>query len=212
MKKHSIQINGKKYPVAIVTSISLFIILFVLAISCIVLNFQNRSLAFKFGLFYCGWVIWTLAEYILHRFLEHDVYSTVNLKRYHRHHHRNPGKLKVTGLHRSLMLVMLIVLYCLSFYSYGYVAFLTGIFSGFSFFCFIHYFLHKPIAAQVFPRLFKMHLYHHTKYPNLCFGVTTYFWDHVFKTIPVSEARISSSIKRFYYSGTAEKDILIAKK
>lgn len=192
--------KSKKFPLAVVTSTSLFVILFSLAIVSLVVYPQNGSVEFKFGMFCYGWLLWTLSEYFIHRFWEHKGSLSVNLKKNHSHHHRNPGNLRVRAVDRTLMLLISITLIVVSFYLNSYWAFVTGIFTGFSFFCFMHYFLHKPLAKKVLPRLLELHQYHHTKFPNLCFGVSTYFWDRVFNTMPKKEVEISARVKTFYFS------------
>jgi sterol desaturase/sphingolipid hydroxylase (fatty acid hydroxylase superfamily) len=73
----------------------------------------------------------------------------------------------------------------------------------------VHWFLHQRMSIQAFPMLVKHHIWHHCKYPNKCFGVTSTFWDHLFKSLPSEYKVMPNSIIEFYFKheGLNEKEI-----
>jgi len=199
MKTYSFHYNKIKYPAAIITSNALFILLVSGSLYYLYGIQSSANALLKTAIFFQGWVIWTLAEYIIHRFWEHDAYAKPNLKSYHHHHHRNPGKIKVTGRERLLMFVTAIIFTYISFIASPYLIIIAGFYSGFALFCFIHYFLHKQLSAIVFPHMYKMHIYHHTKFPRHCFGVTTCLWDYIFNSMPPAKIFIANRAVSFYH-------------
>lgn len=136
-----------------------------------------------------GWVVcalsglfaWTLAEYVLHRYLYHEVESPLRVG--HELHHEEPKSL--LGVPWWVTTVAIVGLY------YGAAMFLnpaaTGVVMGFAWlgyigYCFMHHsFHHFTWRARWFVRLRKHHMIHHARH-NVNWGVTTAFWDRVFGT------------------------------
>lgn len=165
---------------------------------------QNSDLLFQGLVFLSGWVTWTFAEYILHRFWMHSGNSRSAMAQTHHHHHTHPTELAVTHRHRLGMFAVLCVLVIMAIYLNGYFSFLAGVCFGVEGYFLMHRFLHLKMGQRVFKRLVRYHIYHHCKYPHTCFGVSVPWWDDLFKTVP-KEPKISQRIIDFYFNEPKEK-------
>ena len=147
------------------------------------------------GLFISGIFFWTLAEYILHRYIFHWVSEAKWAKRFHfvMHgaHHLYP-----TDKERLLMppvpgFIIAGFLFCV-FYLFFWIlgipdltfGFFPGFFSGYLLYSFVHRATHVRKAPKGFESLWLHHSLHHYKYPEKAFGVSNTFWDKVFGTMP----------------------------
>jgi len=129
---------------------------------------------------------WTLAEYVLHRFLGHELKARTPFKVEHMEHHKqkdyfakNWMKALSAIVAGSGMFGVLSLVFPLEFSLTYTCGFLTG-YMGYEYF---HRYFH--IAAPTTKlgiKLRKHHFYHHFSNPNLNHGVTTTFWDKVFNT------------------------------
>ncbi len=143
------------------------------------------------GCWVLGWFAWTLAEYSLHRWPFHWRFGGGKLGDrlhflMHGVHHE--------WVHDRLRLVMppavsagLFALF------WGFWLLVAGevwmfpIYSGFVFgyvvYDCVHYATHHGrFDNRVFKRLKAHHMNHHFNHPEKKFGVSTTFWDHVFRT------------------------------
>ena len=144
------------------------------------------------GAFLGGFLVWTLTEYLLHRFVFHYEPKTAIGRRLHflMHgvHHDYPAD--------SLRLVMPPVIslpLAIGFYGLFYFVlaeqFLSPFFSGFIFgyICYdmIHYATHHASmrATPVGLWLKQHHMRHHYQTDDLYYGVSTPLWDFVFGTM-----------------------------
>ncbi|CAL3966541.1 hypothetical protein PZA11_003161 [Diplocarpon coronariae] len=142
-----------------------------------------------FGLF-----LWTLIEYILHRFLFHldkwlpdnRVALTLHFLLHGIHHYLPMDKL------RLVMPPTLFIALALPFWKLAHVVFYwdwsiaTAVFCGgiFGYICYdlTHYFLHHRNLPAYWRELKKYHLQHHFMDYESGFGVTSRFWDDIFGT------------------------------
>jgi len=145
-----------------------------------------------------GMLIWTLMEYLLHRFVFHSHVLIQNpwlreiLKASHPDHHASPrdlGYLLVVpayGAAISLVLYGLCVAILQNWFSAAGV--LTGIWAGFLYYEVVHYRVHFSLAGSGLVAWQRQtHFYHHFTNNKRCFGVTSPFWDYVFRTMrPIS--------------------------
>lgn len=144
-------------------------------------------------LYAAGLFLWTLVEYILHRFLFHlDYYLPENQYAFTLHfllhgiHHFLPMDRLRLVMPPALMVVLTFPLYNLCHYVFRnfYVSqvVFAGAYMGYVMYDCTHYFLHH----KQLPRLMKPtkvhHLDHHYKNFERGFGVTSKFWDLVFGT------------------------------
>lgn len=130
-----------------------------------------------------GLAAWTLLEYLVHRFVFHH-YSSVG-RRLHQLHHDHPND---PDTERSSLSTPLIA------FPIGFLliatagvkdgsAIFAGLLLGYLAFITVHYAVHHwHIAPNSWLYSAKLrHLSHH-RFENFNFGVTTSFWDIVFRT------------------------------
>lgn len=147
--------------------------------------------------FLLGIVVWTFAEYMLHRFLFHYEPKTERQEKifflFHGVHHAQP-QLKT----RLVMPPVLSIPLAFLFYGLFYlvVAVVLGgpqwvmpLFAGFIFgyllYDMTHYATHHfPMRSGYLKYLKRYHMKHHFKHPNALFGVSSPVWDFVFRTAP----------------------------
>jgi len=146
--------------------------------------------------FAAGLILWTIAEYLLHRFIFHFTPRTPLQERVsflmHGVHHAQP-RVKTRLVMPLMVSVPLALLFYLLFsvvvsYSMG-ARWLTGtLFAGFviGYVCYdlTHYALHNVQFKGGIGKLLRTHhMRHHTEWDSR-FGVSTPLWDHVFGTEP----------------------------
>lgn len=142
-----------------------------------------------------GLLFWSLFEYIMHRFLFHISDHVRGTERFqyvmhgvHHHHPRDeervfmppvPGLLITAGLLGINFLIM------------GHLAwfFTAGMVAGYLLYAWIHYNVHLKPPHRIFRLWWRHHALHHFKYPDRAFGVSSPFWDIVFRTMPPKEQR-----------------------
>lgn len=143
------------------------------------------------GLVGIGLVVWTLAEYLIHRFGFHHV---PGLRTLHRAHHLEPG-----GLQGSPTAVTVLVFAGLVFAPLVSVTSLhsaaagtAGLMLGYLAYVGVHYAVHHvtglgprwmgPGVRSGLRGLIRAHAVHHHQV-TCNFGVTTLLWDRVFGTL-----------------------------
>ena len=162
---------------------------------------HSYALLFHLTLFFSGWAIWTWIEYHYHRFVLHrktEKCKTSTSKSHH-HHHTNPSQFETTPLHRSMLFIFSCVFFFFAYRLNNYFTLFSGIFWGWTAFCFIHYLLHKKWTKAILPRHHEFHIAHHCKYTDKCFGVSVMWWDVLFGTAPKRKVATNNKILNFYY-------------
>ena len=142
--------------------------------------------------FLLGAIGWTLTEYFLHRFVLHAV---APFRRLHALHHARPTALVGTPAWLSPVLAISVFV---SIFHVGDVSsacgMTAGVMVGYLVYVFIHYATHH-LPRLRWPwlcRLRRAHALHHRSEERPCnFGVSTGFWDAVFRTA-VSEGSSQS--------------------
>lgn len=146
-----------------------------------------------------GFVLWTLAEYWLHRTLFHwepDTWWGPKLHFFlhgvHHVHHRDPYRLVMPPAASAVLAVV----FYYTFLALGmaghsllgidpswYLPCFAGFVVGYVTYDVMHYALHhfRPRSAWM-KRLRAHHMNHHHNHPELKFGVSNQFWDKVFGT------------------------------
>lgn len=120
-------------------------------------------------LFSGGIVAWTLGEYVVHRFVLHDLAPTQ-----HRIHHAHPEE----AIRRIFWQIW--VCFAIVYLIAGGVV-LAGALVAYAWYLFIHHSAHhSPDALPT--SLLKHHISHH-KFATRNYGVSTTLWDHVFRTM-----------------------------
>ena len=147
------------------------------------------------GLFAGGVLFWTFAEYILHRYVFHWVSDSKWSKRIHyvmhgAHHHfpKDKDRLLMPPVPGLLMASVLFLIFYSIFWLLGFsnlvYGFFAGFFVGYLMYSFVHRSIHIRRPPKRFKKLWLHHNLHHFKYPNKAFGVSSRFWDRVFRTLP----------------------------
>jgi len=132
-----------------------------------------------------GLFLWTLVEYLLHRWVFHR-FGTM-FRSTHPRHHAFPRDLRylfaqpVFVSAGSAMLMMLLWMVTGSWYEALKV--MIGLWAGYLYYELVHYRIHfADNAGWSLRRQRRAHFKHHFDDPTRGFGVTTPIWDWVFRT------------------------------
>lgn len=165
------------------------------------IGLSQATIAF---LFLIGVLVWTLAEYLLHRYVFHWVTEANWSQRFHfvmhGSHHLYPNdkeRLLMPPVPGIIIGSVLFLLFYLIFWLAGYpdltFGFFPGFFSGYLAYSFVHRATHVMKPPKGFKHIWHHHSLHHYQYPNKAFGVSSSFWDRVFGTMPPAPARKSKN-------------------
>lgn len=121
------------------------------------------------ALFIAGVVAWTLAEYVVHRFVLHGLIPTQ-----HALHHANPDA-AVLNIFWQIWACFALI------YLTAGGAFLAGGLVAYAWYLFVHHCTHRGHDKSPLP-LLEHHRRHH-KFATRNYGVSTTLWDRVFSTI-----------------------------
>ncbi|KAI9323521.1 hypothetical protein BX666DRAFT_1887762 [Dichotomocladium elegans] len=147
------------------------------------------ALSFALGVF-----IWSLLEYGLHRFLfhvdnylpDHQIAFTLHFTLHGFHHYLPMDRLRLVmppalNVFISYPLTRLGHALFPPAVAYGVIA---GGFFGYILYDCVHYYLHHAKVFEFhFKEMKKYHLAHHYKDFDLGYGITSKFWDYVFRTV-----------------------------
>lgn len=141
--------------------------------------------------FLSGFVVWTLAEYSMHRWAFHferpsnKVVSSIH-HALHGHHHDHPRdnkRLFMPPVPATILLLVFFGLFYLFLGSKAY-AFLPGFEFGYLLYSILHYCIHTYTPPKRLKFLWVHHTMHHYQQEDKALGVSTRFWDKVFGTMP----------------------------
>ena len=127
---------------------------------------------------------WTLLEYVLHRFVFHQMPMIVDL---HRAHHVAPRAYLSTPTWITLLVLgglFFLPIWCLFTLNIAFGA-MTGLIIGWLWYGIVHHVIHhrRPRRLAIALKAAShRHLRHHSAYRFGNFGVTTPIWDYVFGT------------------------------
>lgn len=138
-----------------------------------------------FGLF-----IWTLTEYLLHRFIFHfEPKSNFGKKLhfiFHGVHHDYPNDTKRLVMPPSVSIPLASLFYILFLLIFGSVQvspFFVGFITGYLFYDITHYAVHHfNMKSKFWLYIKNHHMLHHYKWDDLGFGVSQPIWDFIFGT------------------------------
>jgi len=130
-----------------------------------------------------GLVLWSVLEYLLHRFLLHGMEP---FRSWHAEHHDRPTALIGTPtIFSAGMIAAFVFLPALLLVDAWLAGALTlGVLSGYLAYTFTHHGLHHWRAESSWlkqRKLWHAKHHHHAARPG-CYGVTSSFWDHVFRS------------------------------
>ncbi|NTU65980.1 MAG: fatty acid hydroxylase [Chloroflexi bacterium] len=147
--------------------------------------------------FVLGVFLWTLAEYVGHRFLFHYDPKGERMQAifftFHGVHHAQPQLKTRLVMPPVVSIPAAIAFYLLFSLVFGVLLgmpqWVAPIYSGFilGYLCYdmIHYATHHfPMRSRAMKYLKRYHMMHHFKTPSARFGVSSPVWDIVFKTKP----------------------------
>ncbi len=176
------------------THIAVPITLFILySAGLLVWSVYNTALpaSVTIGLFFAGLLIFTLVEYMVHRYVFHMRTDTKLRKslqyNFHGIHHEYPkdkDRLAMPPIASITISTALLFLLRLVIGDYTF-AFLPGFLIGYAGYLFVHYIVHAyPPPKNAFKILWVHHGIHHYKRQDAAFGVSSPLWDVIFRTMP----------------------------
>jgi dihydroceramide fatty acyl 2-hydroxylase len=151
------------------------------------------------GMFAGGMLTWTLAEYVLHRWVFHWTNETQWGKRVHfllhgvHHDFPNDKDRLVMPLPTSLPLALLFFTLFTSLLGARVgEPFFAGFVIGYLFYDGTHYFVHHFTPRSRWGKFLRRHhLTHHFADHDGGFGVSSPLWDYVFRTLPAKKRGVS---------------------
>jgi sterol desaturase/sphingolipid hydroxylase (fatty acid hydroxylase superfamily) len=155
--------------------------------------------------FAVGMAVWTLIEYVLHRFVLHRVPVIAPM---HDDHHHSPRAYIGTPTWVTLTLFVTVVfLPAWRGISFNVASGLTaGVMAGFFWYGVLHHTIHhgrpRALASRV-RNIAHRHMRHHYSRREGNFGVTTGLWDWLFRT-SLAAPRSGRSLWRFSWGRGAE--------
>ena len=142
-------------------------------------------------LFFTGWLLFSLLEYIAHRFLFHMETDTPAKARiqytFHGNHHDFPKDKERLAMPPILSVFISSLLFFVFKLVFGQFVFgiLAGVLFGYAMYLLVHYAVHAYAPPKNFLKtLWIHHSIHHYKDPNVAYGVSSPLWDYVLGTMP----------------------------
>ncbi|MDX5345775.1 MAG: sterol desaturase family protein [Hymenobacteraceae bacterium] len=143
------------------------------------------------GFFMLGWLIFSLIEYMAHRYVFHMETDTPLKERiqytFHGNHHDYPkdkSRLAMPPIMSLLIASFFFFTFKLIFgnFVFGVVA---GMLFGYAVYLFVHYAVHAYAPPKNFLKtLWIHHSIHHYKDPERAYGVSSPLWDWILGTMP----------------------------
>ncbi len=176
------------------THIAIPLVLFgVISAGLMIYGFQHGYINAVNGplLFLAGFFAFTLIEYIMHRFVFHLQPKTEKQEKFaytvHGVHHDYPKDKDRLAMPPPLSLILSTLFFGFYYVIMGNMVFgfLPGFLMGYASYLWVHYMVHafKP-PKNFFKVLWVHHGIHHYKDPHNAFGVSSPFWDVIFRTMP----------------------------
>lgn len=158
---------------------------------------KQLSVATSIFLFISGLILFSLVEYLVHKYLFHMITDTKIKEKiqynFHGIHHEYPkdkDRLAMPPVVSIILSGLFFLAFRLIMGDFTY-AFLPGIMFGYSCYLFVHYAVHAYQPPKNFFRILWInHGIHHYKNPEVAFGVSSPLWDYVFRTTPKSKKNL----------------------
>lgn len=138
-----------------------------------------------------GFFAWTLAEYLLHRYVFHWVTDNRWVQRFHYFahgfHHNHPRDRDHLFMPPPVNLALITLFWGLFYLvlDVHVYAFLPGFLLGYLTYTLLHYAMHTvPNPPKFLRPLWRHHHLHHSKFTDRAYGVSSTLWDRVFGTLP----------------------------
>ncbi|MCW3117811.1 MAG: fatty acid hydroxylase [Chitinophagaceae bacterium] len=158
-------------------------------------SFVYKAIPFgtEAGLFVLGLLLWSLFEYIVHRFLFHIIAESPRAKRFvyimHGVHHEYPRDKERLFMPPipSLLISCLILFIMYQLMQWHALPFFSGFVFGYLLYGTMHFAIHAYSPPRLLKALWRNHHLHHYKTPEKGFGVSSVLWDIIFQTVPKKE-------------------------
>jgi len=142
-------------------------------------------------LFFTGLLAFTLVEYLVHRYTFHMEADSPKKERLqyvlHGAHHDFPKdktRLAMPPIVSVCLAAGFFLVYRLILGQYG-IPFTGGFVAGYATYLCVHYSVHAfPPPKNIFKILWIHHALHHYQQSDAAFGVSSPFWDVIFRTLP----------------------------
>ncbi|MDE2362072.1 MAG: sterol desaturase family protein [Hyphomicrobiales bacterium] len=142
------------------------------------------------GAFVAGYLIWTLCEYVFHRWLFHTEFpgkfgARIHflLHGVHHVHPSDPLRLVMPPLMSVPLMALAWIVTAALFPAPWSYAIAAGFLAGYVLYDEIHFHLHhRTPRTKVEQTLRRLHLLHHFRDPERGYGVSAPWWDYVFGT------------------------------
>lgn len=163
--------------------------------------YYNLDLATAAGFFLEGILIWTLTEYVLHRFVFHIEPVGPKTQRlyflFHGIHHDYPRDSRRLVMPPSVGIPLSFAIYLLMGRLFA-PASMHAVFAGFilGYLCYdmLHYSIHHHhFKNKIWLSIRNHHFRHHYLETERCYGVSSPLWDHVFRTHALEPSRIANA-------------------
>jgi len=173
------------YTVPIIIYLPVIVFLFYLSIAV-----YDVAVLTILGLFISGILFWSLTEYLLHRFVFHFPAKTEFGKKihfiFHGVHHDYPSDSKRLVMPPSVSIPLAVVFYFVFLFIFGQdlmLPFFAGFILGYLFYDITHYAIHHfNMHSKFWLAIKNHHMLHHFQDEYKGYGVSTPFWDVIFRT------------------------------
>jgi len=183
---------------AISTYVVIAIIIFTYGIFAI-----EKPFLLKLGFLVAGTLLFTLMEYVFHRFVYHsgEDYMAEDNWQYKVHgvHHDHPTDKDLLAMPIPLAILLSAVFFGLFWLLMKENSFFfwPGFFTGYAAYLYVHYIVHTRKPPQnAFKILWTHHHLHHYVYDNKAYGVSSPLWDVIFGTMPPKNQPIPRQKRR----------------
>jgi sterol desaturase/sphingolipid hydroxylase (fatty acid hydroxylase superfamily) len=156
----------------------------------LVLGLGRTSVLAAIGLFVAGYLMWTLAEYWIHRVVFHfepeegwgaKIHFLIH--GVHHEHPNDPLRLVMPPLASIPLAVVFALLFRWVFGGDLWMPVAAGFLAGYVIYDELHYLLHHYVPTnRVGRRLRELHMRHHFQDDTRAFGISAPYWDRVFRT------------------------------
>ncbi|HNQ13270.1 MAG TPA: sterol desaturase family protein [Bacteroidia bacterium] len=167
------------------------------------IKLDNVSWLDQLLLFPLGFLVFTLVEYLIHRYLFHFEPKNDKQKKmmYSMHgvHHEFPRDKDRLAMPIPMALIIATVFFFVFNLLLGpkVFAFIPGFYFGYSTYLFVHYAVHALRPPNNFLKiLWTHHSLHHYKDENTAFSVSVPLWDYLFSSMPQREKPVDRAAEK----------------
>lgn len=156
------------------------------------------------GLFFTGLLLFTFAEYAVHRWAYHPpegasqgfVDFTYKMHGIHHDYPKDKQRLAMPPWLSVLVATTLLFLFKFLLGRYGF-SLLAGFLTGYASYLLVHYVVHMfPMPKNRLRALWVNHAIHHYSEDEILFGVSSPLWDYVFGTLPKKDWKEGVTVKK----------------